>query len=258
MNKILITGASSGFGYAAAQHFVAQGWKVFAGVGDVKSFPDKKSANLEVIELDVTNQKSIDNALSSIDTLDVLVNNAGIGILGALESLSSFQILEIFKVNTLGTIAVTKSAIPLLRRNGSGTIINVSSSVTLKSIPFLSVYTASKAAIDAFTNVLTHKLGPLGIRAAIVSPGSAPSTTFSSSAKVRNENPFPPPYDEIAKIVFNQKGSNLTTHIDDVVDKIWEVANNQNSDFFLPAGKDAEELARNFESPLRRAENTSE
>ena len=151
MKTVLITGCSSGFGFETARHFLDRDWKIIATMRTPREDILPRSERLRVLALDVTDSESVRQAVDAAGPIDVLVNNAGIGMLGALEGTSMETAREVFETNTLGTIAVTQAVLPQFRQQKAGVIVNVTSSVTLKPLPLLSVYTASKAAVNAFT-----------------------------------------------------------------------------------------------------------
>jgi NADP-dependent 3-hydroxy acid dehydrogenase YdfG len=151
MKTVLITGCSSGFGLEIARYFRDRNWKVIATMRSPREDILPSSEHLRILALDVTDPESIRRAIDAAGPIDVLVNNAGIGWLNALEGTSMDIVREIFETNTLGTMAVTQAVLPQFRQRRTGVVVNVASSVTLKPLPLLSVYTASKAAVDAFT-----------------------------------------------------------------------------------------------------------
>ena len=170
MKTVLITGCSSGFGLETARYFLEQGWKVVATMRTPREDLLPASDNLRILTLDVTDPDSIHDALQAAGPIDALVNNAGVGWLNALEGTSMQTARDIFDANTFGTIALTQAVLPQFRSRCAGVIVNVSSSVTLKSLPLLSVYTSSKAAVNAFTESLALELESFGIRVRIVLP----------------------------------------------------------------------------------------
>jgi len=185
-NTILITGASSGFGRAAVQLFHQQGWNVVATMRS----PDKDRAlsgleNVLVVRLDVTDpesiQETIAGAVARFGRIDVLVNNAGYGTLGALEAASSEVIRRQVDTNLIGLIQVTQSVLPVMRQQRSGTIINVSSVGGRVTFPFSSLYHATKFAVEGLTESLQYELNPLGIRLKIVEPGGYKTDFVSRS-----------------------------------------------------------------------------
>src|SRR5580698_7200576 len=185
MKAILITGCSSGFGLETARRFLERDWSVVATMRTVREDVLPRSDRLRVLALDVTDPSGIRQAVEAAGPLDVLVNNAGIGWLNAVEGTPMGTAREVFETNTLGTIAVTQAVLPQFRQRKAGVIVNVTSSVTLRSLPLLSVYTASKAAVNAFTESLALELEPFGIRVRIVLPGRAPDTQFGNNARAR-------------------------------------------------------------------------
>ena len=185
MKTVLITGCSSGFGLETARHFLDQGWNVVATMRTPQPQLLPTSEHLRIVALDVTHEDSIRDAVAAAGPLDVLVNNAGIGLLNALEGTSMATVRDVFETNTLGTIAMTQAVLPQLRQRRSGVIVNVTSSVTLEPLPLLSVYRASKAAVNAFTESLALELESFNVQARLVLPGRAPQTRFGENARPR-------------------------------------------------------------------------
>jgi short-subunit dehydrogenase len=170
----------------------------------------------------------------------VLVNNAGIGLLGALEGISMDSAREIFETNTIGTMAMTQAVLPRFRQRKAGVIVNVTSSVTLKSLPLLAIYSASKAAVNAFTESLALELQPFDIRVSIVLPGRAPTTRFGENAQTRMQNTIPEAYAGLAQDVFAQWAqSSVVTNSIDVAQAVWRAANDPSSPIRIVAGADA-------------------
>ncbi len=132
----MITGCSSGFGLETARYFLEQGWKVIATMRALRRegvLP--ASDRLRLVRLDVTSAQSIAEAIAEAGEIDVLVNNAGVGMLNALEGAPREAIANLFATNTLGTIAMTQAVIPRFRARRSGTIVNITSAVTLQPMP---------------------------------------------------------------------------------------------------------------------------
>lgn len=240
MKTILITGCSSGFGHETARYFLERGWKVIATMRNPRAdlFPD--ADNLRLLPLDVSNEASIRQAIAEAGEIDVLVNNAGIGVLAALEGMEMSTVREVFETNTLGTIAMTQAVLPQFRAKQSGTVINVTSTVTLKSLPLLAVYTASKAAVNAFTESLALELQPFNINVRLVLPGLAPTTDFGKNARSRMENTQPEPYQPLLERVFTgMQQPQPTTRAIDVAEAIWRAATDPGAPLRIPAGDDA-------------------
>lgn len=240
MNTVLITGCSSGFGLETVHHFLERGWKVVATMRTVREDVLPRSEHLRVLPLDVTDPDSIRRAVDAAGSIDVLVNNAGIGLLGALEGASMDTVREVFSTNTLGTIAMTQAVLPQFRQRQAGVVVNVTSSVTLMPLPLLAVYSASKAAVNAFTASLALELRQFNVRVNIVLPGRAPTTRFGENARPRMQGAIPEPYAALAEGVFAGWGeSTVVTHASDVAEAVWRAANDPSCPLCLPAGADA-------------------
>jgi len=241
MKNVLITGCSSGFGLEIARAFLDRhDWTVVATMrtprGDVLPASDR----LRVLPLDVTDPESIRHAIEAAGPVDVLVNNAGIGFLNALEGTSMATVRDVFETNTFGIMAMTQAALPQFRARRSGVIINISSSVTLLPLPLLSVYTASKAAVNAFSEVLALELEQFDVRVRVVLPGRAPSTAFGDTARSRMQAGFPEPYAKLAQTAFaNLQQEGPITHASDVTEAVWRAATDPSCPMRLAAGADA-------------------
>lgn len=245
MKTILITGCSSGFGLDIARYFLQRDWKVIATLRTPKEGIFPASDNLTVLPLDVTDTDSIQQAIAAAGPIDVLVNNAGIGLFGIFENLSLDTAREIFETNTFGTMAMIQAVLPQFREKQAGVIVNVTSSVTLKALPMLPVYTASKAAVNAFTESLALELAPFNIRLSLVLPGKSPETRFGENARSRLGE-FPPAYAGFAQQVFEQltaPSDNVTTS-QDVAEAVWRAVNDPSSPMRIAAGKDAVPLLK--------------
>ncbi len=240
MKTVLITGCSSGFGLETATLFLDRGWKVVATMRAPRDDVLPRSDRLRVLALDVTDAQAVRQAVAAAGPIDVLVNNAGIGVLGALEGTAMATAREVFETNTLGTIAMTQAVLPQFRERRAGVVVNVTSSVTLKSLPLLSVYTASKAAVNAFTESLAFELRPFGVRACLVLPGRAPETKFGENAQPRMQHGIPEAYSDLAQDVFAAWAkSTAITRSADVAEAVWRAATDASAPMRIAAGADA-------------------
>lgn len=240
MQTILITGCSSGFGLEIARYFLDRDWKVIATMRTPREDVLPRSERLRILALDVTDPESLRRAVDAAGPIDVLVNNAGIGVLNALEGTSMDIAREVFETNTLGTIAMTQAVLPQFRQRKAGVIVNVTSSVTLRSLPLLSVYTASKAAVNAFTESLALELKPFNVRVSLVLPGRAPETRFGDNARLRMQAGFPEAYTDFAQSIFAQwEQSSVVTRSLDVAQAVWRAANDPSCPARMAAGADA-------------------
>jgi NAD(P)-dependent dehydrogenase (short-subunit alcohol dehydrogenase family) len=240
MKTVLITGCSSGFGLETARYFLEREWNVIATMRTPREDVLPRSDRLRVLALDVTDPESVRNAVDA-GPIDVLVNNAGIGVLSALEGISMETVHEVFETNTFGTMAVTQAVLPQFRERKEGVIVNVTSSVTLKSLPLLSVYTASKAAVNAFTESLALELQQFNVRVRLVIPGRSPETRFGENAQPRIQGGIPEAYAALAQSVFAgwAAQSSAVTRALDVAEAVWRAANDPSSPVRIAAGADA-------------------
>lgn len=246
MKTVLITGCSSGYGLETARHFHRNGWNVIATMRTPRRDLLPEGDRMHVVALDVTNPDSIAAALEASGPIDLLVNNAGIGLMGAFEATPFRTLREVFETNTFGAMAMTQAVLPQLRARRSGAIINVTSSATLVPMPLVAVYTASKAAVETFTAVLALELEAFNVRVKIVQPGYGPDTAFTSNSGNRMDGLFPEPYAAYANRIFAevaQRGSEVTQAID-VAEVVLKAATDETRQLRFPAGPDAVALAR--------------
>lgn len=173
-----ITGCSSGFGRELTKAALAKGDKVVATARNIKSLATltpEPDANLLVVELDVTQPEQVRSALQAginhFGRIDVLVNNAGYGLLGAIEEVTDAQIRDQFEVNVFGALDVMRAALPHFRANRSGNILNISSVGGFVAFPGVGVYNASKFALEALSEALYKEVKPLGIHVTLIEPG---------------------------------------------------------------------------------------
>ncbi len=244
MPTVLITGASSGYGQETARRFHAEGWHVLATMRAPRPDGLPVSDRLRLLQLDVTRADSIAAALTAAGPIDALVNNAGIGAIGALEATSMARTREIFETNTFGVIAMTQAVVPQFRQRRAGVVVNVTSSVTLAAMPLASVYTASKQAIEGFTGSLAHELAAFGVRARLVEPGYGPTTRFTANSDVSMDDAIPQAYRPFAApILAAFANPPLVTREADVADAVWRAVNDTTDRLHYAAGPDAEALA---------------
>ncbi|WP_257389550.1 SDR family oxidoreductase [Tahibacter caeni] len=245
MKTILITGCSSGYGLETAHLFHERGWNVVATLRTPRADLLPVSPRLRQLALDVTKPDSIAAAFAASGPVDVLVNNAGIGLLGAFEATPMATTREIFETNTFGVMAVTQAALPQFRARRSGTIVNVTSSTVLAAMPLVAAYTASKTAIEGFTGSLALELAEFGIRAKLVQPGYGPGTRFAENGGARMQGLIPDAYADYARRVFAAfaEPAAITTAAD-VAETVWQAANDASARLRYAAGPDAVALAQ--------------
>ena len=182
MKNVIITGSSSGFGLKAAKDFADKGNKVFATMrnpneknASAKADLENHSANIKVVDMDVTNDASVkeamENILAEAGNIDILINNAGVMYLGITEAFSVAQAHEQMETNYYGAIRTIQAVLPSMRKAGSGLIINTSSLVGRMSPPFFGTYTATKHALEGYSQALRYEVSPFGVDIVMVEPG---------------------------------------------------------------------------------------
>ena len=244
MKTVLITGCSSGYGLATALHFHAQGWNVIATMRTPRTGVLPASPRLRLLPLDVTQPTSIAQALRDAGPIDVLVNNAGLGLFGAFEATPMATVREIFETNTFGTLAMTHAVLPQMRERGAGLVVNVTSSATLAPMPLVAAYTASKTAVEGFTASLALELQAFGVRVKLVQPGYAPTTQFTANGAERMQGLIPEAYAAYAQSVFAALGqTRAVTTAQDVAETVWTAVNDSSQRLRYAAGADAVALA---------------
>ncbi|MGH9883343.1 MAG: SDR family oxidoreductase [Pyrinomonadaceae bacterium] len=248
-STVLITGCSSGFGKASAALFLARGWNVIATMRSPKPNLFEDSERLLVTALDVTDPKSVSNAVAEgiarFEQIDVLVNNAGIGLFSAHEATPDEVIRQVFETNTFGVMAVTRALVPHMRERGSGTIVNVTSSVGIAPMPLVAIYTASKYAIEGFSESLAYELGTFGVRVKIVEPGLAPSTSLAANSAGRRDDLMPAAYSAYADRYLKSMQDYPTSYTTegDVAEAVYAAATDDGDRLRYPAGADSVMLA---------------
>ncbi|MBT9167586.1 MAG: Cyclopentanol dehydrogenase [Syntrophomonadaceae bacterium] len=200
---VLITGASSGIGKACAQHLQEQGYQVFGTSRHPQSEAvelsqpgtRQSSGSLEMIEMDVNDDDSVNQTIDTVfkkaSRLDAVVNNAGFGLAGAIEDTSTLEAKSQLETNFFGVLRVCRAALPIMRRQGSGYIVNISSLAGLISVPFQGLYSASKFALEGLTEALRMEVRPFGIKVVLIEPGDfgTPFTAHRHKTIQSQKNP---------------------------------------------------------------------
>jgi NAD(P)-dependent dehydrogenase (short-subunit alcohol dehydrogenase family) len=247
-NTVLITGCSSGYGLETARYFHAQGWSVIATMRTPREDILPRSERMRVVPLDVTRAESIAAAIETSGPIDVLVNNAGIGV---FEAMPMATVREVFETNTFGVMAMTQALLPQFRARRSGVVVNVTSSVTLAPMPLAAAYTASKMAIEGFTGSLAHELAPFNVHVKLVEPGYAPTTRFTSNGGSRMQGLFPEAYAGFAQPILDSFAQvTAVTKESDVAEAVYRAATDASGQLRFPAGPDAVALADNARRQL--------
>ena len=180
---VLVTGVSSGIGRAVASAFAAKGYEVFGTSRNPQT--TEPVFGVELVKLDVTDDASVTAAVSAViqraGRIDVLVNSAGFGVLGAAEESSVAQAQQLFDTNFFGLVRVTREVLPYLRAQGSGRIINISSVLGFLPAPYGALYAASKYAVEGYSESLDHETREFGVRTLVVEPAYT-NTSFEANA----------------------------------------------------------------------------
>ena len=244
---VFITGASAGFGRTTVKLFHEKGWNVIATMRS----PEKETqlsalSDVLVTRLDVTDKSSITEAVHAgirqFGRIDVLVNNAGYGSLGALEAAPEEVIRQQFEVNFFGLIEVTKAILPGMRAHKAGVIINVSSVGGRLGFPFSTLYHATKFAVEGLTESLQYELNPLGIQLKLVEPGGYKTDFLSRSMSLYGAgglDGYQRQYDLFATKLEQWP---LSENIGEVAEAIYEAASDGTEKLRYPVGHDARQL----------------
>lgn len=239
-----ITGTSTGFGRELAEQILAKGDKVVATARKPEVLQDlieKYPETARAVKLDVTNETDVKNAISEtikeFGRIDVLINNAGYAIVGAIEEVTNEQAKQQFDTNVFGVLNVTREALPILREQKSGHIVNIGSLVGISAFPSFGLYSASKFALEGLSESLAAEVAPHGIKTMIVEPGPF-HTGFSGKGIFSGENPLPEVYPSTKELTDNFSEFDGPNSGDPAkaVKVIIEAIESENPPFRLPLG----------------------
>lgn len=239
---IFITGASAGLGKSTAKLFQSKGWNVIATMRNPEN--EKELTQLEsvtVLKLDVTDPAQIQetvNKVTELHSIDVVLNNAGYGLIGALEALTDEQITRQLNTNLLGVIRVTKAFTSYFREKKSGTFINITSSFGLLGYPTCSVYSATKFAIDGFSESLAYDLAHFGVKVKVVAPGGMQTDFAGRSLDGGQHEAYQKLVAKVSEGYSAERVSQFATS-EHVASVIYEAATDNNEQLRYIAGKDA-------------------
>lgn len=232
---VLITGSSSGMGRATAKYLALNDFIVYALSRNVQKLSDIKSENIIPILFDITSQNSIDKAISLIikqhKKIDILINNAGFGLVSTVEDMVEEEMLNQYNVNVFGVLRICKSVIPIMRKNNNGIIINISSFLGKIGLPLLTLYNSSKYAVEGITDSLRYELKDFNIRVHSIMPGFF-DTEFARSNLVTNlqtfdeKSPYAKLVSNLAPVIVQQINSG--NDVVEVAKKILEIINDEN------------------------------
>jgi len=250
----IVTGSSSGIGFETSLMLAKNGFNVYATMRDlsksekIRKIADDKKLTLEVGQLDVTIENSVDNAISAIveqeGQIDVLVNNAGYGLMGPAEELTIDELRDQFETNVFGVLRTTKKVLPVMRRNQHGTIINLSSIVGKVGIPAMSGYVSSKFALEGLMESMRYELEPFGIKVVLVEPGVIKTNFLNSSVYAKKALEQTSPY----RTLIQKMGDAIGTMFEngasptEVANVILQAATSTNPEIRYSVGSDAASL----------------
>ncbi|BBG65252.1 oxidoreductase, short chain dehydrogenase/reductase family [Hydrogenimonas sp.] len=250
---VLITGAASGMGKKTAELLAEEGYTVYGGTRD-QSLADIKSDNVNAVYLDVTNNYSVKEAVETViekeGRIDVLVNNAGYGLLATVEDGTDKEMFDQFNVNVFGLLRATREVLPYMRKERRGVIINISSFLGKMGLPLLTHYNASKYAVEGIVDSLRFETLPFGIRVHSIQSGLF-GTNFVKKGLVVNpdtvseESPYKELVAHFAPIVAN--AINEGPEPLPVAQAVKSIIENEDADIFVPVGTEAETFV-----PMRR------
>ena len=232
---VVVTGASSGMGFATTTYLLKKGYRVYGLSRNVEKLSSITDTNFTPLHYDITSQSSIDKAVATIlekeDQIDVLVNNAGYGLVSSVEEFVEEEMLTQFNVNLFGLLRVTKTVIPVMREQKSGVIINISSFLGKIGLPLLTLYNASKYAVEGVTDSLRYELREHNIRVHSVLPGFfdtefARSNLKTNSATFSKYSPYKDLVERLAPQIVEQiNGGNDAFEVAQLIATIIEDEN---------------------------------
>jgi short-subunit dehydrogenase len=251
----VVTGSSSGIGYETSLLLARNQIKTYATMRNMSKsdglikIASEENLQLNVAQLDVNDDLSVNKAIDKIvkdnDRIDILVNNAGYDLFGPLEESSLEEIKQQFETNFFGVIRTTKAVIPTMRKQGKGTIINVSSvGGKVGLLPFLTAYHASKFAIEGFTESLRQELDDFYINIILIEPGYVRSGFLDNSKYAKGFDSNKSPYAKKVEQVFQgfESITAYSSHPSKVAQTILDVLNSPNPELRNPVGKDADSI----------------
>jgi len=247
---VLITGASSGFGKALAEHYVRQGWRVAATLRRPELAQWTGAAPECCLPLDVTDPSSIDAAvrvaLDRLGGIDVLINNAGYALMGPVEGTRAEQIRRQIDTNLTGLIMVTTAVLPAMRQQGRGTIVNLSSIAGRLSFPMMSVYNASKFGVEGFTESLRYEVEPFGIRVKLVEPGPVRTDFYTRSLDWTDHPAYAGMSARVKALFSGGDGSKMASSPEQVVATVFKASTDDSTRLRYPVHHQPMWLARSL------------
>jgi short-subunit dehydrogenase len=251
----VVTGSSSGIGYETSLLFARNQFMTYATMRNLsksdrlRDIISKEKIPLNITQLDVNDDSSVNNAIDNIvresGRIDTLVNNAGYDFFGSLEESNLEEIKQQFETNVFGVMRTTKAVIPTMRKQGNGTIVNISSAGGIVGLlPFTTAYHASKFAIEGFTESLRQELAEFNINVILIEPGFIGSNFMDNMKTAKGFDPTNSPYANMVQRVFQgfESISAYSSHPSKVAHTILNAANSPNPELRNPVGEDAESI----------------
>jgi NAD(P)-dependent dehydrogenase (short-subunit alcohol dehydrogenase family) len=205
----IVTGTSSGIGREIALLLARNEFTTYATMRNIekslelKSIADKENIPLRFVQLDVTDDNSVNNAIQTINTeshrIDVLVNNAGYALTGAFEDISIEEFKAQYETNVFGLVRTTQAVLPIMRKQKSGLVVNISSGIGRFGIPTTSAYVSTKFAIEGLSESMSYELEPFGIKTVIIEPGVIKTNFFNSTKLAKKSQDPNSPYKQLMK-----------------------------------------------------------
>jgi NAD(P)-dependent dehydrogenase (short-subunit alcohol dehydrogenase family) len=257
-NKVaVISGSSSGIGLETSLALARNGFLTYATMHNLKKadsiniLADKERIPIKVIQLDVTDDKSVNDAIQTITSdagrIDVLVNNAGYGLFGAFEDLSIGEIKDVYETNFFGLVRLTQAVIPMMRKQQSGRIVNLSSGAGIFGFPGGSAYVSSKFTVEGLSESISYELEPFGIKVILVEPGFI-KTNFGQAMVIakKSQDPNSQYSQMMQKVAANSSSmADNAAPADLVANVILEAVTSKEPNLRYLAGKDVETWAAN-------------
>ena len=250
----VVTGSSSGIGLATSLALARNGYLTYATMRNlakrdsIQSVADKQHLPIRIVQLDVTNENSIKRAIQSIlseaDRIDLLVNNAGYALTGAFEDIGIDEIKAQYETNVFGVIRVTQAVLPIMRKQGSGRIINVSSGAGRIGYPGGSAYVSSKFALEGLSESMAYEIEQFGIKTVLVEPGFVRTNFGENIATAKKAQGSNSPYSQMMQVMSSNRDRMLenASDADLVAEVVVEAATAKEPNLRYLAGKDVQQM----------------
>jgi NAD(P)-dependent dehydrogenase (short-subunit alcohol dehydrogenase family) len=256
----IVTGSSSGIGQEVSLVFARNGFTTYATMRNIqkssnlRSILEREQLDIHFVQLDVTDANSVASAIQKIShergRIDILVNNAGYALTGAFEDLTMDEIKSQYETNVFGLIRTTQAVLPIMRKQKSGTIVNISSGAGRFGYPTGSAYVSTKFAVEGLSEAISFELEPFGIRVILIEPGIIKTNFLNSTILARKSKDIESEYAPLMKYVRNviNEMANNGSDPKDVADIVLDAVTTDKPKLRYLAGKDVEQLVKTKES----------